>query len=193
MMRGVTRGTHLLSAGLMLLMAVTAGAQTADELAGLMQRSIEDIQVQLRVAPAQAAEDLERQKEQLDALRRMAPEHPMLLSLERRVEELDAEIADAREGTAAAAGDDVVVPMNAPPEARDKLRDVEALQTRADRELMGGNRESAARYMDEAEALIASIAEEYGDRIPPGYARMIVAEERLAALRDQLDRPSGDE
>lgn len=180
------------SAIIFVLMAAGAVAQpeTPEELAQLIQDNLEDVAMQLRVAPAQAKEDLELQKEQLGALRSEAPDHPLLPSLERRLDELEGEVAAALEGGSAAAGDDVVVPLRAPAEVRGQLRDVEQLHTRADRELMRGEPERAEELLKEAESLVAAVEEEYGDRIPPGYARLIVAQERLAALREQLERAS---
>ena len=182
---------------LTLMMAVplvsTALGQTPDETAQVIQRSIEDIEVQIRVAPTAAQEDLERQKEHLDSLRTEAPEHPLLPSLERRVDELDAEITAALEQQPEADGQtEQFVPLHVPAEVRRELRDVEILQTRADREMMRGASDSAADLLGEAESLIEMIEDEYGDRIPPGYAALIVAKERLAALRDQLGRAQQD-
>lgn len=175
------------------LLAVAAVAQSPDELVQSIQDRFEDIELQTRVAPSGAQEDLERQKEQLDELRSQAPEHPMLPSLERRIEELDSEITAAREEQPEAVeGEDQFVPLAAPAEVRSQLRDVETLQTRADRELMGGRADRAEEYLRESESLIESIEAEYGDRIPPGYASLIVAKERLAALKDQLAAPSED-
>ena len=84
------------------------------------------------------------------------------------------------------------MPLHVPAEVRRELREVETLQTRADREMMRGASDSAAGYLSEAERLIEAIEAEYGERIPPGYAALIVAKERLAALQDQLDRAATD-
>jgi hypothetical protein len=174
-------------------LSATALGQSPDEVAQVIQQSIEDIQLQIRIAPTAAQEDLERQKRDLDTLRSEAPDHPLLPSLEQRIEELDAEI------TAALAQqpetDDQTeqfVPLHAPAEVRRELREVETLQTRADREMMRGASDSAASYLSEAKSLIEAIEAEYGERIPPGYAALIVAKERLAALQDQLDRAQQD-
>ena len=172
-------------------LAFTAVGQSPDEVAQLVQRSIEDIELQIRIAPTAAQEDLERQKRQLDTLRSEAPDHPLLRSLEQRVEELDDEIAAAlAQQPETAKETEQFVPLHAPAEARRELREVETLQTRADRER--GASDSAAGYLSEAERLIEAIEDEYGDRIPPGYAALIVAKERLAALQDQLDRAATD-
>jgi hypothetical protein len=58
--------------------------------------------------------------------------------------------------------------------------------------MMRGASDSAAGYLSEAERLIEAIEDEYSERIPPGYAALIVAKERLAALQDQLDRAATD-
>ncbi len=135
-------------------LAIGAMAQDADELAQLIQQNIEDIEVQVRVAPAKAEEDLQHQKQQLDTLRSEAPDHLLLPSLERRIAELEAEIAAARQQQPAAVeGTEQFVPMHAPAEVRRRLRHVETLQTRADREIMRGAPESAVNYLSEADDL----------------------------------------
>lgn len=171
-------------------LAFSAVAQSPDELAQLIQRDIEDIAVQIQVAPTGAAQELERQKGQIEALRNEAPDHPLLPSLERRIEELDAEIVAALE--AQPEGAEQFVPLHAPAEVRRQLRQVETLQTRADREMMRGAMDNAVDYLREADGLIEAIEEEYGDRIPPGYATLIVAKERAAALHEQLERTAQD-
>src|SRR5690606_125357 len=124
--------------------ASAALAQSPDETAQVIQRSVEDIAVQIRVAPTAAQEDLNRQKEQLETLRRQAPNHPMLSSLERRVEELDQEITAAlQEQPEAAQESEQFLPLHVPAEVRRELRQVETLQTQADRDLMRGATESA--------------------------------------------------
>ena len=186
-------GTQLALATLgAMLIALTAMAQSADELVPLIQQSVEDIQVQMRVDPAGAEASLAQQRERIEAVRSEAPGHPLLSSLERRVDELDEEIAALRASQAESPVDEEqFVPLTVPAEVRMRLRDVQQLQTQSDREMMRGETESAVAYLDEAEALLATIEEEYGDQIPPGYAALIVADERLAALRDQLARLQG--
>jgi hypothetical protein len=171
------------------LIAVAALAQSADELVSLVQQSIEDIQAQMRVDPAGAGESVALQRERIEAVRSEAPDHPMLSSLERRVAELEEDIAALRASQAESPVDEEqFVPLTVPADVRLQLRDVRELQNQSDREMMRGETESAMAYLDEAEALLTQIAKEYGDQIPPGYAALIVAEERLAALRDQLAR-----
>jgi cell fate (sporulation/competence/biofilm development) regulator YlbF (YheA/YmcA/DUF963 family) len=175
------------------VIAFTALAQSADETAQALQENFEDIELQIRVAPTEAGANLERQRGQLDALRSEAPDHPMLPSLEERFGELEADVAAAVEAQPEeTAHQEQFVPLGAPAEARAQLRDVETLQTRADREMMSGRPDHAKEYLSEAEGLIAEIEDEYGDQMPPGYAPLIVAKERLAALRDQLERPQLD-
>jgi hypothetical protein len=175
-----------------MLIALTALAQSADELVPLIQQSIEDIELEMRVDPAAAQSNVALQRERIDAVRSEAPDHPMLSSLERRVDELDEEIAALRESQPESAVEEQFVPLSVPAEVRLRLRDVKQLQTQGDREMMRGEMDSAVAYLDQAEALIATIEEEYGDQIPPGYAALIVAQERLAALRDQLARQQAE-
>jgi hypothetical protein len=172
-----------------MLIALTALAQSADQLVPLIQQSIEDIQAEMRVDPAGAESNLALQRDRIDAVRSEAPNHPMLSSLERRIDELDDEVAAVRESQAESPVDDEqYVPLSAPADVRIRLRAVEQLQTRGDREMLRGETDNAVAYLDEAETMIAAIEDEYGDQIPPGYAALIVAKERLAALRDQLAR-----
>lgn len=179
---------------LLIPLAFAALAQSTDELVELIQQSIEDIELEVRVAPTRAAETLEIERQRLDALRSQAPDHPMLSSLEQRIDELDEEIAAARaDQPEAVEGEEQYVPLNVPAEVRLQLRDVEELQNRGDREMMIGQMDSAMAHLDQSEALIESIEKKYGDEIPPGYAALIVAKERLAALRDQLDRRQAEE
>ncbi len=184
------RGAQLAIAWLgAMLIALPALAQSVDELVPLVQQSIEDIEAQMRVDPAGAEEGVALQRERLETVRREAPDHPMLSSLERRIDELDEEVAALRASQAESPLDEEqFVPLTVPAEVRMRLRDVQQLQNQSDREMMLGETESASAYLDEAEALLAAIEAEYGDQIPPGYAALIVADERLAALRDQLAR-----
>jgi hypothetical protein len=163
-------------------------AQSADELVQLIQQSIDDIQLEMRVDPARAQTDLAQQRDRVEALRSEAPDHPMLSSLERRIDELDEEIAARASQSDPAVSEEQFVPLNVPADVRMQLREVKQLQTQGDREMMRGRMDTAVDYLDEAESLIATIEHEYGDQIPPGYAALIVAKERLAALRDQLAR-----
>lgn len=183
-------GAQLVLAALgAMLIALTALAQSADELVPLIQQSIDDIQLEMRVDPSRAESSLALQRERIDALRSESPNHPMLSSLQRRLDELDDQIATVREGQSeSAVSEEQYVPLSAPADVRIRLRDVEQLQMRGDREMLRGETDSATAYLDEAETLLATIEEEYGDQIPPGYAALIVAKERLAALRDQLAR-----
>jgi hypothetical protein len=172
-----------------MLIAFAALAQSPDELVSLIQQSVADIELEMRVDPGRAESTLALQKERIDEMRSQAPDHPMLSSLERRIDELAGEIAAVRENQAESAFDDEqFVPLSAPADVRIQLRQVEQLQIRGDREMLRGETDSAVAYLEEAETLLATIEDEYGDQIPPGYAALIVAKERLAGLRDQLDR-----
>ncbi len=171
-----------------MLIALPALAQTADELVLLIQQNIEGIQLETRVDPRRAEENLARQREQLDAVRSMAPDHPMLSSLERRIDDLGEQIAAARATQPEAAVEAPFVPITVPADVRMQLREVEELQTLGDREMMRGRMDRAVEHLDKSDALIQTIERAYRDQIPRGYAPLIIAKERLAALRDQLDR-----
>jgi hypothetical protein len=182
-------GVPVLAALGAMLFAFPVLAQSADELVPLIQQSIEDIQLEMRVNPARAQMELAQQRDRVETLRSEAPDHPMLSSLERRIDELDEEVAAARDSQSdSAASEEQFVPLIVPADVRMQLRDVKQLQSQGDREMMMGRMDSAVAHLDEAESMIATIEHEYGDQIPPGYAALIVAKERLAALRDQLVR-----
>lgn len=171
-----------------MLIALPALAQTVDELVLLIQQNIEGIQLETRVDPTRAEENLARQREQLDALRSKAPDHPMLSSLERRIDELGDAITAARATQSEGAVEAPFVPITVPADVRMQLREVEELQTLGDRAMMRGRIDRAVEHLDESGALIQTIENAYRDQIPRGYAPLIIAKERLAALRDQLGR-----
>lgn len=195
------RFQHSLRLGLaaMALAGTAALAQEADplapgsdQLASTIEQSLKSVEFQLTVAPESAAKDLEAQRRRLAILEAESPDHPMLPQLTRRIEELEAETAAALgEGEAGAESGVVersglMLPVEPPPEVGSRMREIENLQTRADRELMRGEHESAEHYLEEARSAIDEVEEAYGDQIPPGYAALIIAKERLAALRDQI-------
>lgn len=167
-------------------------AEPGDELAQAIAQSLENIEFQATVAPESAARDLAEQRRRLGNLELESPDHPMLPELTARIVALEAE-------TEAALGEDdegnetgvvdrpgLMLAIDPPPEVTFRMREIETLQTRADREMMAGQHEAAARYLDEASSAIDDIEEQYGDQIPRGYAALIIAKERLDALRDQI-------
>lgn len=167
-------------------------AEPGDELALAIEQSLDNVEFQATVAPESAARDLAEQRRRLENLKMESPDHPMLSRLTERIEAIEAEVAAAlgEDEEAIEAGDversGLMLAIDPPPEVTFRMREIETLQTRADREMMAGQHESAARYLDEASSAIDDIEEQYGDQIPRGYAALIIAKERLDALRDQI-------
>jgi hypothetical protein len=186
--------TSLLLAAL--LGASVAGgalAQQGDELARTISQSLTSLETQIAIAPEEAVLSLERQKRQLDTLRQGSPDNPMIPDLEKRIQDLEARATKAAEASAAADDDFALTapegelgPMDAPPELDRRLRKVEGLQRLADRELLRGAIDEAKSYAGQARAEMDQIQGEFADQVPPGYADLIVVDERLNALEDMI-------
>lgn len=181
----------IVATGMVGMIAATALAAEGDELAETIDQSLTSLETQISIAPENALLSLERQKRQLDTLETAAPDHPMLPKLSERIEEIEERATaaveaaqDSEEELAAPEGE--VGPMQAPPELRQRLRKVEGLHSLADRELLRGELEGAKSYLGQAKAEMDEIEDEFADQVPPGYAALIVADERLAALEDMI-------
>jgi hypothetical protein len=190
-------GTSLLLAAI--LGATVAGStlaqegQGGDELAQTISQSLTSLETQIAIAPENAVLSLERQKRQLEALRQGAPDHPMIPDLEQRLQELEERATaaveaagQAEEEEALGAPEGEIGPMQPPHELSQRLRKVEGLQRLADRELLRGALDEAKSYAGQARAEMNQIQDEFADQVPPGYADLIVADERLAALEDMI-------
>jgi hypothetical protein len=169
-------------------------AQQGDELARTISQSLTSLETQIAIAPEEAVLSLERQKRQLTTLRERAPDNAMIPELEGRIQDLEerataaadaAGKAEAEEETLAAPEGELG-PMQAPPELDQRLRKVEGLQRLADRELLRGAIDEAKSYAGQARAEMDKIEGEFADRVPPGYADLIVVDERLNALEDMI-------
>lgn len=181
----------IVATGMVGMIAATALAAEGDELAETIDQSLTSLETQISIAPENALLSLERQKRQLDTLETAAPDHPMLPKLSERIEDIEERATaaveaaqDSEEELAAPEGE--VGPMQAPPELRQRLRKVEGLHSLADRELLRGELEGAKSYLGQAKAEMDEIEDEFADQVPPGYAALIVADERLAALEDMI-------
>lgn len=166
--------------------------EPGDELAQAIEQSLDNVEFQATVAPESAARDLAEQRRRLTNLEFESPDHPMLPQLTERIEAIEAEVTAALGEDEEAIEQGVIdrpglmLAIDPPPEVRFKMREIESLQTRADREMMAGQHEAAARYLEDASSAIDEVEEQYGDQLPPGYAALIIAKERLDALRDQI-------
>jgi hypothetical protein len=176
--------------------ALAAGAVLAapgDELAQTISQSLTSLETQIAIAPENAVLSLERQKRQLDTLRTVAPEHPMIPDLGERLQQLEQRAnaaveaaARAEEEEALAVPEGEIGPMEPPRELSKRLRKVDGLQDLADRQLLLGEIGEAKSYLGQARAEMDQIQAEFADQVPPGYAALIVADERLAALEDMV-------
>jgi hypothetical protein len=166
------------------LWPASALGQGADELASMIEQSLAGIEFRLDLRPYQAARDLEAEGRRLELLEQETPSHPALPALKRKYAELQAGIAaaakDAANGVGAAA-----VPT-APAGLTAGLKQVEALQKQAETALLIDHPAEAEDYLAKAEGQIAGLEERYRGAIPEGHAPLIVAKEKLAALKDQI-------
>jgi hypothetical protein len=171
-----------------LLVPVIAAADGADELALTIEQNLAGIGFRIDVRPSQAAQDLEAQGRQLELLATEAPDHPALPKLEKTYQTLQTDLANALAGAASsAARGQGAGQVPAAPEGFDAGMDqVQTLQDRAEAELFSGHPEQASGWLKQAEAQIAALESRYGSEIPPGHVPLLVAKEKLAALKDQL-------
>jgi hypothetical protein len=178
---------RLLMATVMLAPAIVM-AQGADDLAMTIEQNLAGIGFRIEMRPNQAAHDLEAQKRQLDLLAKEAPDHPALPDLEQTYQTLQDDLATAlAEAASGAASGEGAGQTLTPPEAFVAgMEEVETLQARAEDELFGGHPERARGYLEQAEAQIAALESRYGPQIPRGHVPLLVAQEKLAALKDQL-------
>ncbi len=181
------RDLQLLVATVMLAPAI-AVAQGADDLALTIEQNLAGIAFRIETRPSQAAHDLEAQKRQLELLAKEAPDHPSLPQLEQTYQTLQDDLATALAGAASgAASGEGAGQTPTPPEAFVAgMEEVETLQARAEDELFGGHPERANSYLQQAESQIAALENRYGPKIPRGHVPLLVAKEKLAALKDQL-------
>jgi hypothetical protein len=187
-------GTSLLLATILGAMAAgTTLAAQGDELAQTLSQSLTSLETQIAIAPEEAVLSLERQKRQLTSLREAAPQHPMIPDLEQRIQQLEERANTAVEAAGRAEEEEALTapegeigPMQPPLELAQRLRKVEGLQRLADRELLRGAIEEAKSYAGQARAEMDQIQAEFADQVPRGYADLIVADERLAALEDMI-------
>jgi hypothetical protein len=158
--------------------------QGADELASMIQQSLAGIEFRLDLRPYQAAQDLEAEGRRIELLEKEAPDHPALPALKRKFAELQAGVAAAAKDAANGVGT-AAVPT--PPEGFTKgLQQVDALQKQAETALLLDQTAEAESYLTRAERQMAGLEQRYRGAIPEGHAPLIVAEEKLAALKEQI-------
>ncbi len=186
---------RLLALATATLLPVVALGQGADELASTIEQSLEGIEFRLDIRPQQAANDLEAQGRQLELLEQQAPEHPALPELKQKFRELQDGLASAlatAAGDAAHGGGAAQVPT-APAAFTTGMEEVDELQRQAEAEFLRGKTDAAAGYLQQAETHMAELERRYGDDLPRGHVPLLVAKEKIAALKDQLaEAKSGD-
>jgi hypothetical protein len=166
------------------LWPAVAFGQGADELASMIEQSLAGIEFRLDVRPYQAAQDLEAEGRRLELLEKEAPGDPALPALKRKYAELQAGIATAAKNAASGVGAAAV--PEPPAGFSEALQQVNALQKQAESALLLDQTAEAESYLARAEQQMAGLEQRYRDKIPEGHAPLIVAEEKLAALKEQI-------
>jgi hypothetical protein len=77
-------------------------------------------------------------------------------------------------------------PAEAPRPAADELEAISAILDEVDSLVLQDENEAARARLEEAATRLEALAEREADRLPAGYVKLFVVEERLAALREQL-------
>jgi hypothetical protein len=170
------------------LLPVVALGQGADELASMIEQSLQGIEFRIDIRPEQAATDLQAQGRQLQLLEQQAPDHPALPKLKQKFSALQDGVASALAGAAgdAAGGEDAALVPTAPAAFTSGMEQVDQLQRQAEAEFLRGKTDEAANYLQQAEAEMAGLEQRYGAELPPGHVPLLVAKEKIAALKDQL-------
>jgi len=176
-------------AGPVMLVAVAAVGQGADELASTIEQSLDGIEFRIELRPGQAAQDLEEQQRRVDLLEQQAPDHPALPAIKDKMAALQADLAASLAGAAedAATGEGPASIPSAPEGLETGLEEVDALQSQAETELLSGRPAEAAGYLEQAEAQMAELEARFAGEIPQGHVPLMVAKERLATLKDQVE------
>jgi hypothetical protein len=170
------------------LLPVVALGQGADELASMIEQSLQGIEFRIDIRPQQAAADLQAQRRQLQLLEQQAPDHPALPELKQKFSALQDGVASALAGTAgdAAQGEDAALMQIAPEAFTAGMEQVDQLQRQAEAEFLRGKPDQAANYLQQAEAEMTGLEQRYGAELPRGHVPLLVAKEKIAALKDQL-------
>ncbi len=170
------------------LLPVVALGQGADELASMIEQSLQGIEFRIDIRPEQAATDLAAQGRQLQLLEQQAPDHPALPALKQKFSALQDGVASALAGTAGngAGGEDAALMQTAPAAFTSGMEQVDQLQRQAEAEFLRGKTDEAANYLNQAEAEMTGLEQRYGADLPPGHVPLLVAKEKIAALKDQL-------
>jgi hypothetical protein len=179
---------RLLTAAVAALLPVVAIAQGADQLALTIEQALSGIEFRIDVRPEQAAVDLKAQARQLELLETEAPDHPALPELKQKFGQLQdslaAGLAAAASPTAPASG--VAQVPTAPEAFTAGMEEVDQLHRQAETEFLRGKAAEAADYLEQAEAQMVVLERRFGAELPAGHVPLLVAKEKIAALKDQL-------
>lgn len=177
-----------------LALALAAGSGTsawavgADRLASEIELSLSGIESTIRIQPERAVEQISDQRRMFELLKQQRPDHPRIEELEERLRELEemAGIAVEEEDDPLVTTDDGMIEI-VPPEVSDGMAEVERLMQEAEGYQFQRDADMFEARLDDADARLEELTENYGDAIPPSYSRAIVAQERLGLLREQLE------
>jgi hypothetical protein len=156
---------------------VAALAGVADDLAREIEQTIDDITAQIRIQPDRALADLNEQERQLETLVQIEPDHPAIPDLRKRLDELEARLADRTDTPA------VSVP------SADVDRSVRRLRNRlkeAETAWLSKDHTLATSILHEVRSSLDALERERGSEIPDGYVALFVLEERLLVLEREL-------
>ena len=168
---------------------MVALGQGADELASMIEQSLDGIEFRIDLRPEQAATDLEAQGRQLQLLEQQAPDHPALPELKQKFSALQDGVASALAGAAgdAARGEDAALVQTAPEAFTSGMEQVDQLQRQAEAEFLRGKTDAGGELSEAGgggrwPGSSSATARE----LPPGHVPLLVAKEKIAALKDQL-------
>jgi hypothetical protein len=168
-------------AGLLLVGAALADA--ADDLAGEIEQTIDDIAAQIRIQPERALAELNEQERQFDTLIQIEPEHPAIRELRMRLDELEARLSDPTDTPV----------ISAPSVDIDRsLRRLRSRLKEAETAWLSKETARAALILQEVRFSLDELRRERGREIPQGYVALFVLEERLLVLERELGDAGDD-
>ena len=166
-----------------LLLVGVALADAADDLAGEIEQTIDDIAAQIRIQPERALAELNEQERQFDTLIQIEPEHPAIRELRMRLDELEARLSDPTDTPV----------ISAPSVDIDRsLRRLRSRLKEAETAWLSKETARAALILQEVRFSLDELRRERGREIPQGYVALFVLEERLLVLERELRDADGD-
>lgn len=171
-----------------MLVPAAAIAEGPDDLASMIQQSLDGIAFRIDTRPQLAAQDLKEQQRRLELLEERAPDHPAIPELQAKVEALQDQLASSLVAAAAGAatGKGASSIRSVPEDFATGLSAISHLQDQAEAELARGQLDKASDYLDEAELQMGRLEARHQGQVPPDHVPLMVARERLATLKDQV-------